>query len=44
LTVLLAIIGALVLAVTYATQLFVLALIGLAGVILVDNVRELRGT
>jgi hypothetical protein len=43
LTVLLAIIGTLVLAVTYATQLFVAALIALALVILVDNVRELRG-
>jgi len=42
LTVLLAIIGALVLAVTYATQLLVIALIALALVILVDNVRELR--
>jgi hypothetical protein len=44
LTLLLAIIGAVVLGVTYATQLFVAALIGLAMVILVDNVRELRGS
>jgi hypothetical protein len=42
-TLLLAGIGAVVLAVTYATELLVLALVGLAAIILVDNVRELRG-
>lgn len=42
-TLLLAIIGAVVLAVTYATEVLVVALVGLAAVILVDNVRELRG-
>jgi hypothetical protein len=44
LTVLLAVIGAIVLGLTYATELLVVALIALAVVILVDNVRELRGT
>jgi hypothetical protein len=43
LTLLLAIVGAAILMVSYATQLFVAALIGLAAIILVDNVRELRG-
>ncbi len=43
LTLLLAVIGAIVLAVTYVTQALVIALIALAGVILYDNVRELRG-
>jgi hypothetical protein len=43
LTLLMAIIGAIILLVTYATQLFVAALMGLAAIILVDNVRELRG-
>ena len=42
-TLLLATIGAVVLAVTYATEVLVVALVGLAAVILVDNVRELRG-
>jgi hypothetical protein len=42
--VLLAVIGAIVLGLTYATELLVVALIALAVVILVDNVRELRGT
>jgi hypothetical protein len=31
-----------VLAVAYATEILVLALIGLAAIILIDNVRELR--
>ena len=43
LTLLLATIAAIVLAVTYATQVLVVALVGLAAIILVDNVRELRG-
>ena len=43
LTLLLAVIGAIVLAVTYATEALVIALIGLAVIILLDNVRELRG-
>ena len=41
---LLAGIGAIVLAVTYATEVLVVALVGLAAIILLDNVRELRGT
>jgi hypothetical protein len=44
LTLLLATIGGIVLAVSYASELLVVALVGLAAVILVDNVRELRGT
>ena len=43
-TLLLAGIGAIVLAVTYATEVLVVALVGLAAIILLDNVRELRGT
>ncbi len=43
LTLLLAVIGAIVLAVTYAVQALVVVLIGLAAIILLDNVRELRG-
>ena len=43
LTLILAVIGAVVLAVTYAVQALVIVLIVLAGVILLDNVRELRG-
>ncbi len=43
LTLILAVIGAIVLAVTYAVQALVVMLIGLAGIILLDNVRELRG-
>jgi len=47
-TLLLAFIAAVVLVVTYATEvlvvaLVVVALVGLAAIILVDNVRELRG-
>lgn len=42
-TVLLAIIGGIVLAVAYATEILVVALVGLAAIILIDNVRELRG-
>ena len=42
-TLLLAGIGAIVLAVTYATEVLVVALVGLAAIILLDNVRELRG-
>ena len=42
-TLLLAVIGAIVLAVTYATEVLVVALVGLAAIILLDNVRELRG-
>ena len=42
-TLLLAVIGAIVLAVTYASEVVVVALVGLAAIILVDNVRELRG-
>jgi hypothetical protein len=43
LTLILAAIGAIVLAVTYAVQALVVMLIGLAAIILLDNVRELRG-
>jgi uncharacterized membrane protein YoaK (UPF0700 family) len=43
LTLILAVIGAIVLGVTYAVQAMVVLLIGLAAVILLDNVRELRG-
>ena len=43
LTLLLAVIGAIVLAVTYAVQALVVLLIALAAIILLDNVRELRG-
>lgn len=43
-TLLLAAIGAVVLAVSYATEVLVVALVGLAAIILLDNVRELRGT
>jgi uncharacterized membrane protein len=43
LTLILAVIGAIVLGVTYAVQTVVVLLIALAGVILLDNVRELRG-
>ncbi|MCU0479012.1 MAG: hypothetical protein MUE92_09785 [Chloroflexi bacterium] len=43
-TLLLAGIGAVVLAVTYATEVLVVALVGLAAIILLDNVRELRRT
>ncbi len=42
-TLLLAGIAAIVLAVAYATEILVVALVGLATIILVDNVRELRG-
>ncbi len=42
-TLLLAAIAAVVLAVAYATEVLVVALVGLAAIILVDNVRELRG-
>ena len=42
-TLLLATIAAVVLAVAYATEILVVALVGLAAIILVDNVRELRG-
>jgi hypothetical protein len=42
-TLLLAGLAAIVLAVAYATEILVLALVGLAAIILVDNVRELRG-
>ena len=42
-TLVLAGIGALVLAVTYAVQALVVLLIALAAIILLDNVRELRG-
>ncbi len=44
LTLILATVGAIVLAVTYATQILVAALIGLAALIFFDNVRELRGS
>jgi hypothetical protein len=43
LTLILAVVGAVVLGVTYAVEAFVLLLIGLAGIILLDNVQELRG-
>ncbi|HYN47563.1 MAG TPA: hypothetical protein VER83_01780 [Candidatus Nanopelagicales bacterium] len=43
LTLILAVIGALVLAATYTSEAVVVALVVLAGIILVDNVRELRG-
>jgi hypothetical protein len=43
LTLLLAVVGAIVLAVTYAVEALVVVLIGLAAIILLDNVRELRG-
>jgi uncharacterized membrane protein YoaK (UPF0700 family) len=43
LTLLLAVIGAIVLGVTYAVEALVVLLIGLAAIILLDNVRELRG-
>jgi uncharacterized membrane protein len=43
LTLILAVIGAIVLGVTYAVQALVVLLIGLAAIILLDNVRELRG-
>jgi hypothetical protein len=43
LTLLLAVIGTIVLAVTFATEALVIALIALAVIILLDNVRELRG-
>jgi hypothetical protein len=43
LTLILAVIGAIVLVVTYAAEAVVLALIGLAAIILLDNVQELRG-
>jgi len=43
LTLILAVIGAVVLGVTYAVEAFVLLLIGLAAIILLDNVQELRG-
>ncbi len=43
LTLILAAIGAIVLAVTYAVQIVVVALVALAAIILLDNVRELRG-
>jgi hypothetical protein len=42
-TLLLAILGAIVLVVTYATELLVLAVVGLAALVLIDNIRELRG-
>jgi hypothetical protein len=44
LTLLLAGIGLIVLVVAYATELLVLTLFGLAAIILLDNVRELRGS
>jgi hypothetical protein len=43
LTLILAVTGAIVLGVTYAVQALVVLLIGLAAIILLDNVRELRG-
>jgi hypothetical protein len=43
LTLILAVIGTIVLAVTFATEAFVIALIALAVIILLGNVRELRG-
>ncbi len=43
LTLILAVIGAIVLGVTYAVELVVVLLVGLAAIILLDNVRELRG-
>ena len=43
LTLILAVVGAVVLAVTYAVEAVVLLLIGLAAIILLDNVQELRG-
>ena len=43
LTLVLAAVGAVVLTTTYASQAVVVALVVLAGIILVDNVRELRG-
>ena len=43
LTLILAVIGAIVLGVTYAVEALVVLLIGLAAIILLDNVRELRG-
>ncbi len=43
LTLILAVIGAIVLAVTYAVEALVVMLVGLAAIILLDNVRELRG-
>jgi hypothetical protein len=43
LTLLLAGVAAIVLAVTYATEVLVIALVGLAAIVLIDNIRELRG-
>jgi len=42
-TLVLAFVGAAILVLAYATQLLLVALVALAGIILVDNVRELRG-